>query len=96
MKKKLPYHITQSQYANARELGVYIRPPTNPNKKIDVYRAGKKVAEIGARGYMDFELWKQFKGEDYAKERRRLYKIRHEKNRNVKNTPGYYADRILW
>ena len=30
------------------------------------------------------------------KERRRLYKIRHEKDRHIKNTAGYFADRILW
>ena len=32
----------------------------------------------------------------YANERRRLYKIRHEKYRKIKNTPSYFADNILW
>jgi hypothetical protein len=31
-----------------------------------------------------------------AKERRKLYKVRHKKDRNVKNSNGYYADKLLW
>ena len=36
------------------------------------------------------------KGKEYADERRRLYKIRHNKDRLVKNSNGYYADKLLW
>jgi hypothetical protein len=36
------------------------------------------------------------KGKAYADERRRLYKIRHSKDRNVKGSDGYYADKLLW
>jgi hypothetical protein len=32
----------------------------------------------------------------YAKERRRLYKQRHEKDRNKTGSNGWYADKILW
>ena len=28
--------------------------------------------------------------------KRKSYKARHEKDRNVKNTNGYFADKILW
>ena len=31
-----------------------------------------------------------------AKTRRRLYKIRHNKNRNKKGTKSYFADKLLW
>jgi hypothetical protein len=91
------YKITPRQKLNAQVLGVIIKPSTNKSKKIDVFnKAGQKIAEIGASGYMDFELYIKSKGIEYAKERRRLYKIRHKNNRNKIGTPGYFADRILW
>jgi hypothetical protein len=31
-----------------------------------------------------------------ASKRRKLYKDRHEKDRNVKGSKGYYADKLLW
>lgn len=47
-------------------------------------------------GYMDYDLWLKAEGKEFADERRRLYKIRHEKDRHRKGTAGYYADKILW
>jgi len=35
-------------------------------------------------------------GKKIADERKRLYKIRHKKDRLVKGSPGYYADQLLW
>jgi hypothetical protein len=32
----------------------------------------------------------------YADKRRKLYKDRHEKDRKVVGSNGYYADKILW
>jgi hypothetical protein len=32
----------------------------------------------------------------YANKRRKLYKDRHEKDRHVLGSAGYYADKILW
>lgn len=93
MKKYTP---TPRQERNARELGVRIEPAKNKAKKLDVFRGGRKVASIGARGYMDYDLWLAERGQSYADERRRLYKIRHERNRNKPGTPGWYADKILW
>jgi hypothetical protein len=91
------YKITPRQKINASVLGVVIKPSTNKSKKIDVFnKAGQKIAEIGAAGYMDFELYIKSKGIEYAKERRRLYKIRHKNNRNKIGTAGFFADRILW
>jgi hypothetical protein len=90
------YKITNRQRKNAQSLGVAIKPSTNKSKKIDVFKNGKKIASIGAMGYMDYELYLNSLGKEYAEERRRLYKIRHKDNRNKIGTPGYYADRILW
>lgn len=89
------YHKKQ-----ARKLGVNINYSSNPDKKLDVFKDGKKVASIGASGYNDYILYKKAEAKGiypkgYAEKRRRLYKIRHRKN-NIKGTAGYYAYNILW
>jgi len=90
------YEITEYSKMKAKQLGVQIKPSTRKDKKIDVFKNEKKVASIGGKGYKDFPTYKKEKGLDYAKERRRLYKERHEKDRHKKGTAGYYADKILW
>jgi len=92
----MAYQITQRQRANAKRLGVTIKSSSNPSKKLDVLKNGKKVASIGARGYKDYDIYLRTKGKKFADERRRLYKIRHQSNRTKRNTTGYYADQILW
>ena len=92
----MSYTITEYSKKKAEKLGVTIKPRTRKNKKIDVFKDGKKIASIGALGYSDFPTYTKTKGLKFAKERRRLYKIRHEKNRKKKGTPSYYADQILW
>ena len=91
------YKITKRQKENAERLNVMIKPSSNPKKKIDVYnKKGEKLAEIGDANYNDFDIYIKTKGLAYAKERQRLYKIRHQSDRNRKGTAGYYADKILW
>jgi hypothetical protein len=90
------YKITSRQKKIAKFLKVEILPSTNKNKKIDVYKAGYKIASIGATGYEDFNTYLIKYGLAYANERRKLYKIRHANNINKKGTPGYYAYLILW
>lgn len=86
----------------AKKLGVTIKPSKNPVKKIDVFnKKGDKITSIGARGMNDYPTYmeKEKKGtvpKGTADKRRKLYKIRHEKDRNIKGTAGYYADKILW
>lgn len=92
----MAYKITQRQKTNAQKLGVTIRTSSNSSKKLDVFRQGKKIAEIGASGYMDYDLYLKAEGKEYADKRRRLYKLRHESNRHKRGTPGFYADKILW
>ena len=94
--KILPYSLRK-----AKELGVVIKPSTNILKKIDVFKNGKKIASIGARGMNDYPTYleKEKKGyfdKGYANKRRKLYKERHEKDRNVVGSNGYYEDKILW
>ena len=91
------YKITNRQKRNADALFVKIKPSTLKGKKIDVFDIqGNKIASIGALGYMDYDLYLKTKGLAYANERRRLYQIRHAKDRTKKGSAGYYADKILW
>jgi len=90
------YEITEYSKLQAKKLGVEIKPSKTKGKKLDVIKDNKKIASIGGAGYKDFPTYKKEKGLDYAKERRRLYKIRHEKDRHKKGSAGYYSDKILW
>ena len=56
----------------------------------------KKIASVGAAGMNDFPTYIQKKGLAFAKTRRRLYKMRHEKDRKTKWTRGWLADQLLW
>ena len=40
----MAYKILPYSFRKAKELGVVIKPSTNPLKKIDVFKNGKKVA----------------------------------------------------
>ena len=52
---------------------------------------------IGAIVYMYYPSYIKSKGGGgYAEERRKLYKQRHNKDRNVKGSNGYYDDKLLW
>ena len=97
----MAYKILPYSFRKAKELGVVIKPSTNILKKIDVFKNGKKVASVGARGMNDYPnyLEKEKKGyypKGYANKRRKLYKERHEKDRHFLGSAGYYADKILW
>ena len=92
MYKILPY--TQAQ---ARRLNVTVKPSTREGKKIDVYdRKGNYLTSVGARGYLDYANYKKLFGKKVADQRRRLYKQRHQADRKVKGSPGYFADQLLW
>jgi hypothetical protein len=99
------YPITRLQRANAKALGVTIKPSTVKTKKIDVYRDGIKQASIGGRRangsfYKDYSTYIKDDGIKEANKRRTLYRKRHAKE--PKRTPGgvrtgsFYADAILW
>lgn len=90
------YEITSYSQQQAKRLGVTIKPSTNKKKKLDVFKDGNKVASIGATGYGDFPTFLKTEGKEYAEKRRQAYKKRHEKDRHIKGTPGFFADQILW
>ena len=92
----MAYTITNYTKRQAKKLGVTVKPSKVKGKKIDVFKNGKKVASVGAIGYLDYPNYIKKKGKKYADERRRLYKIRHQNDRNKRGSNGYYADKLLW
>lgn len=90
------YKITKRQHDNAKKLNVVIKPSVKKNKKIDVIKNGKIIASIGDIRYADYDIYLKNEGKAYADSRRALYKKRHQNDRNVRFSRGYYADKILW
>lgn len=95
------YKITEYTKKQAKRLGVIVKPSSVDGKKIDVFKNGKKIASVGGLGYKDYptymaleEKGKVLKGT--ANARRKMYKIRHQKDRLKKGSNGYYADQLLW
>jgi len=97
----MPYVISDRSFKKAKELGVTIKPSTNPEKKIDVFKNGRKIASIGAKGYLDYSTYLKLEQrgkvpKGYADKRRRLYKLRHANDIGISNKNGYFANKILW
>jgi predicted double-glycine peptidase len=91
------YIITTYTKNKAKKLNVIVLSSDKKNKKIDVYDVyGKFIVSIGDPNYLDYPNYTKQYGKKYADERKRLYKIRHKKDRLVKGTAGYYADQLLW
>jgi hypothetical protein len=92
----MPYKITKYTFKQAKKLGLVVKPSNNKTKKIDVYKNGNLIGSVGAYGMNDYPTYMKNNGEKYAKTRRRLYKIRHNKDRKIKWTNGWLADKLLW
>ncbi len=106
------YQISNYTRQQAKKLGVTVKPSINPKKKIDVYITDgtgkeKKITSVGAAKtdgsyYNDYPTYLKNDGKKKAEERRRLYRIRHAKDRKrvpggiEKQKPGFFADRLLW
>lgn len=90
------YDITPYSFDQAKKQNVIIKPSTRKNKKIDVYDKNNKfITSIGQIGYKDYPSYLKV-DRSLAEERKRLYKIRHNKDRQVVGTAGYFADKLLW
>ena len=92
----MAYRITQYTRNQAAKHGLTVKPSKVKGKKIDVFKKGKKVASVGAIGYGDYPTFIRTKGKEYANKRRKAYKNRHQSNRTVRNSNGWYADKLLW
>ena len=91
----MSYKIKNRQLSNAKKLGVQIKTSNLKTKKLDVFKNGKKISSIGAKGYTDYSTM-LLKDKAQADKKKKAYKARHEKNRKVLGSTGYYADKILW
>lgn len=90
------YHIKAHSYKQAEKLNVIIKPSTRKNKKIDVYdKKNNFITSIGDTSYNDYPTYLLI-DKDLADERRRLYRIRHQRDKDVLGSAGYYANKILW
>lgn len=90
------YKIKAYSFRQAKKLNVIIKPSKLKGKKIGVFKKdGKKITDIGALGYGDYPTF-LLKDKEMAKKRRIAYKKRHEKDRKVHKSRGWYADKILW
>ena len=90
------YSITSYSFKKAKLLNVDIQPSKHKNKKIDVYKNGKFICSIGDLKYFDFPTYQAKYNLEYAKKRQALYHLRHNKEKNITGTAGYYAFHILW
>jgi len=92
-----PYVIKRYSYAQAKKLGVTIKPSMNLKKKIDVFnKEGKKLVSIGDIRYKDYPTFLREDGKQVADKRRKSYKARHEATAKKVGSPSYYAYNILW
>jgi len=97
----MSYRITEYTREQARRLGVTVKPSTVKGKKIDVFKDGKKLASVGALGYNYYPTFMRLEREGKvpkgtAEFRRKAYKIRHQKDRTVRGSNGWFADKLLW
>ena len=90
------YFITDYTKKQAKKLGVTVKQSSNKDKKIDVIKNKVVIASVGATGYSDYPTYMRTHGLEYANKRRKLYKIRHNDDRKIVNSNGYWADRLLW
>ena len=88
--------ISLNTLQKAKQLNVTVKPSTNKNKKIDVFKDNKKIASVGLIGSSDYPTYIKTRGKQYADKRRALYKMRHENDRHNIGSNGYYADKLLW
>jgi hypothetical protein len=97
----MAYRITEYTKTQAKKLGVVVKPSKVKGKKIDVFKGEEKVASVGAIGYPDYPTYLKMEADGRvpkgtASLRRKAYKTRHAKDRNVRESNGFYADNLLW
>ena len=91
------YKILPYTKAQAKRLNIKVLPSTRKGKKIDVFdKNGYFLTSVGAKGYLDYPTYRKLFGKAVADQRRRLYKKRHQADRSVRRSPGWYADKLLW
>jgi len=93
----MSYVILPYTRERAKRLGVIVKPSLKKGKKIDVFTPdGDYICSVGALGYGDFPTFTETHGQEYADNKRRLYKIRHRKDIQNVGSRGWFADYLLW
>ena len=92
----MSYNITDYTYKQAEKYGVEVKPSKRREKKLDVFKDGKRVATVGAIKYGDFATYLQTRGQEYAEERRALFKKRFNRYIKKPNTNAWWASVLLW
>lgn len=92
------YEILPYTKKIAKKMGLSVVPSSTKHYKIDVYssKTGEYITSCGDNRYLDYPYYLMLYGQEKADERRRLYKIRHEKYRNIPNTRSFFSDKLLW
>lgn len=90
------YKIKPYSIEKAEKLNVKIKPSKKANYKIDVLNLdGSYITSIGDKRYKDFPTY-LLEDKAVARERRKLYKIRHDNDRKKVGSRGWFSDKILW
>ena len=98
----MSYVIKHYTYNQARNYGVIVKPSKNPKKKIDVFdKFNHYLCSAGDSKFNDFPTYLEMerKGQvptGYAEERRRLYRIRHNKETKHFGSPSWASWNLLW
>jgi hypothetical protein len=88
------YKITPHSIKQAKRLGVDIKPSNEKNKKIDIYKDGRKLYAIGDIRYNDYGNYLLLGDTTLANKRRYLYHKRH--GNPPKGTRSWWAKELLW
>ena len=99
MSVKSNYKIATRSKMIAQELGVTVKLSNRKNKKIDVFKDGKRICSIGDIRYMDYHLYIRAEkvgevSKGTAEKRRDAYRKRH--GTYPINSCGYFAEMLLW
>lgn len=86
------YQIALRTKQKAKEIGVEVKPSSLKNKKLDVFRKGRKIASIGDTRYKDYASYLKSDGKVVADDRRRLYHARHTAN----TEKSKLSKKLLW
>jgi hypothetical protein len=78
----------------------FVAPSKTENKKYDVYdvKTDKKIASFGDKRYNHYHdrIGHYSYLDTHNEARKKLYKMRHEKDRHNYQSAGWFADRFLW
>ena len=92
----LHYEIKQYSIDQAKKYGFTVKVSSNKKKKLDVYKNGIKICNIGDSRYKDYPTYIEERGLTFANVRRALYHNRHKKDIEIKGSNGWLASILLW